>query len=278
MTRSRRFLLLVYWGGAVALAPWIVILYHQQAPRGLAHHIHLVGYGISAFMVAGMVATALWCRSNSHYTVVAGAATASLVFITAWFNIVTSTPSRLGLTLAYALVVQVPVVLACGVVVRSLFRPHGAHAGPPVYMASFLLVAAGVVVPLVLVALAGAPPVEVAVHLRLVWTGLDLFELLGMAATAWCIQRRLPQVAVVGSFTATLLFCDAWFNVMATTGAVQLAGLAMAAVELPLAALSLAVVRREVRQWPEASPVQSRVPRRPVRQPSGGSDLHRSRP
>jgi hypothetical protein len=256
MTRARRFLLLVYWGGAAALVPWIVVLYHQQAPRGLAHHVHLVGYGISALMVAGMVATAMWCRSNSHYTVIAGTSTAAMVFITAWFNTVTSTHARLALTVTYAVVVQIPVVVACAVVVRALFRPHGAHAGPPVLVANFLLGSTVVVVPLVILALQGAPSVRVAVHLRLVWTGLDVLELVGMAGTGWCLRRSLPRVAVVGSLSGTLLFCDAWFNVVATTGAVQLAGVAMAGLELPLAALSFALARREVRHWPEASPLR----------------------
>lgn len=249
-----RWLVVLYFGAAAFLVPWIVVLFVTQNKSGVAYHLHLVELGISLLMVAGMLATALWCRQNSHLTVLAGTATATVVFISAWFATVTSSGGRLALALAYAVVIQLPVVGVCLWTVRRLFRPHGTHEGPPAPVVPFLIVTAVVLVPLIVMVSQGGPSHHAALHLRLVWTGLDVFELLALAATGWCLRRRLPSVAVAGSLTGTLLFCDAWFNVVATTGRVQLAGAAMALVELPLAALSFAVAYGEVRRWPEASP------------------------
>lgn len=262
----------VYFGSAAFLVPWIVVLFVTQTKNGVAYHLHLVQLGISLLMVAGMLATALWCRQNSHLTVLAGTATATVVFISAWFATVTSTGGRLALALAYAVVVQIPVVGVCLWTVRRLFRPHGSHEGAPALVVPFLVVAAVVLVPLVVMVSQGGPAHHAAYHLRLVWTGLDVFELLALAATGWCLRRHLPSVAVAGSLTGTLLFCDAWFNVVATTGRVQLAGAAMALVELPLAALSFGVAYGEVKRWPEASA------RRGVPEETRGSGGHATSP
>lgn len=252
---SRRLLLVIYWGAAVALAPWIVLLAVQQAPRGTAYRVHLVGLGVSLATMAGMLATAAWCRRNSHFTVPAGVFTGTLAFISAWFGALSATGARQVFVVIYAVVVLLPITAVCAWTVRRLFRPHGSHAGPPGFVPPFLVAGVVVLVPLLAVALAASPPGPRSVgHLRIVWVGLDVFELLGLAATAWCLQRRIPQVAVAGAFTGTLLLSDAWFNVMASTGRVQLAALVMCLAEVPLALLSFAVARREVEGWPEAMP------------------------
>ncbi len=254
---TRRVLLVVYWGSAAFLAPWIFALYEEQSANGVAYHLHLVRFGVSLLMVLGMLATAAGCWRNSHFTVISGTFTATLTIISAWFATVTTTGHSFGLALGYALIVQLPVALLCAWIVRRLFRPLGEHTGPPTVVVPLLTFGALALLPLVVVLSHGLPSEHAAHHLRLVWTGLDVFELVGLAATGWCLYRRLASVAVAAAFTGTLLFCDAWFNVVATTGAVQLAGIAMAFVELPLAALSFAVARREVKRWPEASPRRS---------------------
>jgi hypothetical protein len=89
-------------------------------------------------------------------------------------------------------------------------------------------------------------------NLRLFWTGLDLFELIGMAATGWFLYRRSPYVAVSAMVTAALLFSDAWFNVVTTVHIAHRAALVMALVEVPLAIYSVIIAGREVRSWPAA--------------------------
>jgi len=86
----------------------------------------------------------------------------------------------------------------------------------------------------------------------LFWTGLDIFELVSMAASGWYLYRRSPYTAVSAMVTAALLFSDAWFNVVTTVHVAHRAALAMALVELPLAIYSVVIAGREVRSWPTA--------------------------
>lgn len=243
LARSRRLVLAVFWGAAVLLAPWIVLLFGQQAKDGLAHHLHVVWFGISAITVLGMVVVAERSRSGSRDTVIAGVATATLLCVTAWFNTVTAAGDRFVEALIFAVLVQLPIATLCVLAARYFAHPRRAGSRIPVFLVPSLVVAAVAFVGIAVVLGRAAPSVQAASHLRLVWTGLDIFELIGLVAVGWCVWHRLPSVAPAGAFTGTLLFCDAWFNVMATTGSIRLAGLVMAGAELPLAALSFAVAR-----------------------------------
>ena len=85
------------------------------------------------------------------------------------------------------------------------------------------------------------------------WTGLDVFELLGMALTGWCLWRRLPNLAVAAALTGTLMLCDAWYDVVTTAGRAEGTSVALACLEIPLAVLSFAVARTVVLGWPGLS-------------------------
>jgi len=252
LLHSRRFLQVVYWGSAAILAPWIAILFAQQPIRGHAYHFRLVGAGAAVFLVLGILATATACRRHSRMAVVTGVSTATLAFITAWFSTVTATGGRFTVALLVAVIVQLPIVVVCAIVAARCVDPGGTRPfTAPRWAVATLLGAAIAVLPLIALLGTAAPSIRAVDHLRLVWTGLDVLELAGLATTAWCVRRRLPGVAVAAAFTGTLLFSDAWINVAATTGRAQLAAVIMAGAELPLAALSLYVARSEVRAWPD---------------------------
>ena len=83
--------------------------------------------------------------------------------------------------------------------------------------------------------------------------GLDVFEVLALAATGFALQRRPAIAAVPATITGTLLLGDAWLNVIPSTGMALYEGIVMAFVELPLAALSFwvaaAMLARENAVW-----------------------------
>lgn len=83
----------------------------------------------------------------------------------------------------------------------------------------------------------------VATHWRLIWVGFDLFLAAALIATAAGAFRRAPWSAIPATISATLLFCDAWFDVLTShPGRQVVVALAEAIlVELPLAALCLAL-------------------------------------
>ncbi len=79
------------------------------------------------------------------------------------------------------------------------------------------------------------------VHYRGVWVGFDLALVFVLAATAVLAWRGRPQVTIAATATATMLFVDAWFDVLTTPrgGERWLSLLLAAGVELPLAATCL---------------------------------------
>ena len=83
-------------------------------------------------------------------------------------------------------------------------------------------------------------------HYRGVWVGFDLGLVAVLATTAVLAWRGRPQVTMAATATATMLFVDAWFDVLTTPRgsdlvvSVVLAG----AVELPLAMICLWIALR----------------------------------
>jgi hypothetical protein len=276
--RSRRLLLLVYWGGAIALLPWIALLFRAQPSNAVVYHLAVLRVGASAFMVAGMVATAYWCSRNSHLTVPAGTFTATVAFMSAWFAIVSTSGGRLTMALAYGVGLHLPVVVVCVWTVRRHLRRLGTADGPPAHVSAYLAIGAVAFVPLIVLAALGAPSSHAAHHLGLMWTGLDVFELIGMALTGWCLWRRLPSLAVASALTGTLMLCDAWYDVVTTAGRAEGMSLALACLEIPLAVLSFAVARTVVLGWPgrSRSAARSAAPPR-AEEPHGGIDSSRGR-
>jgi FtsH-binding integral membrane protein len=88
-------------------------------------------------------------------------------------------------------------------------------------------------------------------------TGLLLGMIAGILLTAWTYHRGSPLAVVTASFSAAaafiaaavtgaLLICDAWINIVPAQGAAFWEVIAMAFVELPLAALSFWVATRHL--------------------------------
>jgi hypothetical protein len=81
------------------------------------------------------------------------------------------------------------------------------------------------------------------------WVGFDIALLLAFAATGWASWRRRQVLIVSLTVLATLLCCDAWFDVVldARTSGFWLSLASAVLVELPLAALAIGGARRLLR-------------------------------
>jgi len=84
---------------------------------------------------------------------------------------------------------------------------------------------------------------------RAAWVGFDIALLLTFAATAWAAWRRRQILIVCLMVLATLLCCDAWFDITLDWGTrgFMVSVLSAALVELPLAVAALIGVRRLLR-------------------------------
>jgi hypothetical protein len=93
------------------------------------------------------------------------------------------------------------------------------------------------------------PPYYRAGGWRGAWVGFDLLELVAFAATGWAAWRRRQVLIICLVVLATLLCCDAWFDVVldAHTKGFEFSLLSALLIELPLAALAILGVRRLMR-------------------------------
>jgi hypothetical protein len=81
------------------------------------------------------------------------------------------------------------------------------------------------------------------------WVGFDLALLAAFVATGWASWRRRQILIICLVVLATLLCCDAWFDVVldAHTKGFQASLLSALLIELPLAALAILGARRLLR-------------------------------
>lgn len=84
---------------------------------------------------------------------------------------------------------------------------------------------------------------------RAAWVGFDIFLLLAFAATGWSAWRRRQLLIVCLVVLATLLCCDAWFDVLLDLGTSgEWMSVASAVViELPIAFVMFSAARRLIR-------------------------------
>ena len=88
-----------------------------------------------------------------------------------------------------------------------------------------------------------------ATHWRLAWVGFDIVLLAAFAATGWAFWRGRQIVIAFLLVTATLLCCDAWFDVILDLGSsgVWVSIASAVIVEIPLAVVMFNVARRLIR-------------------------------
>ena len=81
------------------------------------------------------------------------------------------------------------------------------------------------------------------------WVGFDIALLAAFATTGWASWRRRQILIVCLVVLATLLCCDAWFDVVldARTSGFWLSLLSALVIELPLAAVAILGARRLIR-------------------------------
>jgi hypothetical protein len=85
---------------------------------------------------------------------------------------------------------------------------------------------------------------------RVAWTGFDLALVVMLAAMAWAIWRRRQVALLIMVITATLLLCDAWFDITLSWGGSEewTSVLTAFGCEIPLAVVMLLRVRSVIVQ------------------------------
>jgi hypothetical protein len=88
------------------------------------------------------------------------------------------------------------------------------------------------------------PSRHVTFHYDLAWIGFDVALAVSFAATAWATFRGSRWLVALAAVTATMLCCDAWFDVVTSHGGSEIGEAVAEAVlaELPLAAVCAFIV------------------------------------
>ena len=124
-----------------------------------------------------------------------------------------------------------------------------------------LFAAAGIVlVPWVVFLVRDLPSDHRSAHWDVAWGGFDLalaLLLVGVAVAAW---RRSPWLEGAATAAATLLFVDAWFDILTSSSRSELimAIVEAALVELPIAVLCVFLARSVERQLAAAASIAAR--------------------
>lgn len=246
---QRRIELFLYWGGGILLIPWIVVLYFNEPSRVLGVHITLLRVGIAIFICLGVLCTALLVHRRSVASVVTAMFTATVALVTAWFLMVGAN-HRFSADAAIAtFAIYLPVMIVMWSVAVSGYRSryHNWTASKGVAATCWILL--GLAIAFFLISFQVINDTMFLHRMRLAWSGLDVSELIGVLGTGTYLYLRSSRVALSASFTSALLFCDAWYNIVATHGVTQISAIAMACVEIPGSLYSLYVALREVYSW-----------------------------
>jgi uncharacterized membrane protein len=86
------------------------------------------------------------------------------------------------------------------------------------WVAPVLALGALMLVPWTLVLAYRLPAQHTSHHWDIAWVGFDLALAASLAVTGWTIARRSAWAPSAAAVAATLLFCDAWFDVVLSSG------------------------------------------------------------
>lgn len=119
----------------------------------------------------------------------------------------------------------------------AAFRGGDGRSLVPPWIAPAFFLCAVVLIPWTGLLFATLPAHYGANHWRFAWGGFDVGLGLALATTAMLVLRRSPFAEITATATATLLVCDAWFDVLTSRGTSDVAQAIASAVliELPIA-------------------------------------------
>ena len=113
----------------------------------------------------------------------------------------------------------------------------------PRWLGPVLLLVALALAPWTLYLTYSLPSRHLAHHYDLAWVGFDIALLTSFAITGWVAMHPSKWLVPAAAVTGTMLLCDAWFDVITSSGSEQVEPILEACLaELPLAALCAYVV------------------------------------
>ncbi|BBZ49889.1 hypothetical protein H7H82_02060 [Mycobacterium heidelbergense] len=120
--RIRRVRLGLMIGGAIAMIPWLGYLSVTLPGNYVAHNWPVTWIGFDVLLVAFMVATAVLGYLRRQLLVPAAFTTGVLLICDAWFDLMTAGPRDVWLSVATALLIEVPLAVFMILSAQRLLR------------------------------------------------------------------------------------------------------------------------------------------------------------
>lgn len=112
-TVAARRIGIVYLAMSVVLVPWTLWLAWTLPSESVAHHNDIAWAGFDLMLLAGLATTGVLTLRRSPYLGLAASATMALLAVDAWFDVTTAGASDRTLSIALAVLVELPVAGLC---------------------------------------------------------------------------------------------------------------------------------------------------------------------
>jgi hypothetical protein len=109
----------VRWAGplfalfALVMVPWTVYIGESLPRRQLSPHYDASWAGFDVMLLAALAATAFFALRRSRYLSMAATATAVLLVVDAWFDLMTTPSGQIVQSIVLAAVVELPLAAVC---------------------------------------------------------------------------------------------------------------------------------------------------------------------
>jgi hypothetical protein len=110
---------LVRWAGpafvlfSVILLPWIIYLGYSLPSRQRSPHYDIAWVGFDVLLLVALASTGYFALRRSAYLALAAAATATLLVVDAWFDIMTSPRRQFLEAITLAVLIELPLAALC---------------------------------------------------------------------------------------------------------------------------------------------------------------------
>jgi hypothetical protein len=110
----------VRWAGplftlfAVIMVPWTVYIGESLPSRQSSPHYDAAWAGFDVILLLALAATGYTALRRSRYLAMAATATAVLLVVDAWFDLMTTPSSQIVQSIVLAAVVELPLAVVCG--------------------------------------------------------------------------------------------------------------------------------------------------------------------
>ena len=123
-------------GAGAAMIPWLFVLAAELPAQTTAVHWNTVWVGLDSLEALGLASTGLLLRRQDSRAGLTAAATATLLAMDAWFDVLTSAPGAdRAVAIAMAASAELPIAALCAYLAVRLHPGSGGSDATPEYRA-----------------------------------------------------------------------------------------------------------------------------------------------